>query len=403
MRRGIFFFSVLTVKISSKLMEESIQQLIDKFLRNELTEAEAAALKIWLQLPEHRVHLEKEIQLHHLINAKTESFDSSAAFAQHQMKLLGEKQMKIAKPSRWYRYAAAAIILMTLTVALYWGNKALFNKDQNQLAAEQLIQPGTDKAILTLADGRKVILDDKSAAIRLDGSHQIVNQGNGLISYEQMNSPVALNAYNTIETPKGGTYQLILSDGTKVWLNSASKLHYPIQFTSNERLVELEGEAYFEVMKDAGRKFLVKSKAQQIEVLGTKFNVNCYHDEAAESTVLLEGSVKILAGKQTKMLKPDQEIVNANGKLQLRNVADAQDAIAWKNGYFQFDDEHIESVMRKLARWYDIEVEFAGKVGTKKFNGIISRNKTLNSALKIMEATENVSFKIEGRKLIVKT
>ncbi|MNQ97114.1 fec operon regulator FecR [compost metagenome] len=188
-----------------------------------------------------------------------------------------------------------------------------------------------------------------------------------------------------------------------MWLNAASKLKYPVVYQGTERVVELEGEAYFEVKKDISRKFKVKSRGQELEVLGTKFNVSTYSDEALVKTTLIEGSVKVSSLKKSVILSPNQASVNYNNSLNVLVLADAEEAIAWKNGYFQFDDEPLESVMRKIARWYDIEVEFVGKSEGKKFNGIITRNKTLKNALKIMEATENVSFKIEGRKLIVKT
>ncbi|MFN0291040.1 FecR family protein [Pedobacter helvus] len=383
-------------------MKESIEGLIAKFLRNELSQSEANLLKSWMELPENRAFLQNEIELYHLVNAYCETFDAEKAYEQHLAVVVGGKATIIR--SLWPRYVAAAAILAVLTFGFYFGRNALKDKaNANLVATEHVIEPGTDKAILTLADGKKIVLDASQSIINLDAHHQISSDSSGLISYENMELNASQAAYNTIEIPKGGTYRLILSDGTKVWLNAASKLKYPVAYQGKERVVELEGEAYFEVTKDPSRKFKVKSKGQELEVLGTKFNVSTYSDEAFVKTTLLEGAVKVSNSKKSVVLSPNQVSINAKSGLHVQTLADAEEAIAWKNGYFQFDDEPIESVMRKIARWYDIEIEFVGKSEGKKFNGIITRNKTLKNALKIMEATENVKFKIEGRKLIVKT
>ncbi|MNK15555.1 fec operon regulator FecR [compost metagenome] len=384
-------------------MKESIQELITKFLENELSQDEANMLKSWMELPENKLFLQKEIQLYHLVNAYCETFDAEKAYQKHLSVLTKEEEV-IPVRRLWPRYAAAAAILVMLTVGFYFGKNWLQDSAKENLATtESVIEPGTDKAILTLADGKKVVLDASQGLINLDAHHQISSDSSGLISYENVEFNASQASYNTIEIPKGGTYRLILSDGTKVWLNAASKLKYPVVYQGTERVVELEGEAYFEVKKDISRKFKVKSRGQELEVLGTKFNVSTYSDEALVKTTLIEGSVKVSSLKKSVILSPNQASVNYNNSLNVLVLADAEEAIAWKNGYFQFDDEPLESVMRKIARWYDIEVEFVGKSEGKKFNGIITRNKTLKNALKIMEATENVSFKIEGRKLIVKT
>ena len=312
---------------------------------------------------------------------------------------------------KWLTIAAVFVLVSSLTLLF-------FNKENvkqqviaiNKKPAKNTIVPGSNNAVLTLANGNQISLNDKENGVLASQSGVIITKNkDGQLQYQiKADAPAGIN---TISTPRGGQYQLILVDGTKVWLNAASSITFPTQFNGSERKVEIIGEAYFEVAKNVNKPFKVKSKNQVIEVLGTHFNVNTYDDEAADKTTLLEGSVsvsKIANGKvqtaTSKILKPGQQAsVSANQSQIVLAVADEDEVIAWKNGYFQFDDEPIESVMRKIARWYDIEIEFVGKSEGKKFNGIITRNKTLKNALKIMEATENVKFKIEGRKLIVKT
>lgn len=298
------------------------------------------------------------------------------------------------------RIAASVILICSIGLGIYFLNSA--QKDSTEPFA---VVPGGNKAILTLANGEKVILDTAHGIISKVEDIAITNTANGIISYEKLQSILNGNEleYNAVETPRGGTYRINLSDGTKVWLNSASKLRYPLVYQNGERIVELEGEAYFEVAKDPARPFKVKSRDQVIQVLGTHFNVNGYDDEPFTKTTLLEGSILVSTAKNEMVLKPMQESINKDGELSGRQTTDADEAVAWKNGYFQFDDENLESVMRQISRWYDVEVVFVGKPSSKKFNGIISRSKSIKIALEIMEATGNVSFKMEGRKLIVKT
>lgn len=297
------------------------------------------------------------------------------------------------------RIAASVILICSVAAGFYF-----LHRSENNPAQQTTVVPGGNKAILTLANGKKISLDQTYGTLGRDADVAVANSSKGIISYEKLKSVSNGTelAYNTIETPRGGTYQINLSDGTKVWLNSASQLRYPVAYHNGERLVELEGEAYFEVAKDRTKPFKVKSNGQVVEVLGTHFNVNGYADEPFTKTTLLEGAIIVSTTKNKIILKPMQESINKNGELSQHPIADADEAVAWKNGYFQFDDENLESVMRKISRWYDVEIVFVGKPSNKKFNGIISRSKGIKMALEIMEATGNVNFKMEGRKLIVK-
>lgn len=397
------FFRILrnTLKKSNRnILENKIDELITKFLHNELNHEEALRLKEWLKFDENRTSLAEDIRIHHLINASSDSFDAEKAFqTQFAYPQITDRTIRPVR-KLWFKYAAAAVVLAMLAFWMYFGKNWINGTDETITAKTEIIEPGTDKATLTLANGEKVVLNGAYGVIALGSGAVALNDSTGVINY-QNRTDLAVS-FNTLEVPRGGTYQIILSDGTKVWLNAASKLRYAVGYQVGERTVDLEGEAYFEVKRDAGRPFKIKTKGQDIEVLGTHFNVNSYDEEPFVKTTLLEGAVKISSGKNTVFLKPGQESINRNGILSVNKVKDVGEAISWKNGKFQFEDEDLESVIRKIARWYDIDVKFVGKTANRKFNGIISRSKSLEKALKIIEATENVSFKIEGRTLIVK-
>jgi ferric-dicitrate binding protein FerR (iron transport regulator) len=211
----------------------------------------------------------------------------------------------------------------------------------------------------------------------------------------------SLISYNTLSTPRGGQYQLVLPDGSKVWLNASSSIHFPTAFAGHERNVELTGEAYFEIAKNKQKPFHVNVNGMQVEVLGTHFNVNAYGDEGAIKTSLLEGSVKIKKGNISGLLKPGQQgVLKKNSTdLEIKN-ADMNEAIAWKNGLFEFDGADIKSIMREIGRWYDVDVVYAGKVPDRRFEGKISRDAQLSDVLKIL-ALSNVKFSVEGKKIIV--
>jgi ferric-dicitrate binding protein FerR (iron transport regulator) len=240
----------------------------------------------------------------------------------------------------------------------------------------------------------------------------VIKLKNGQLSYQtaasdklQAASPVT---YNTLSTPRGGQYQLTLPDGSKVWLNAASSIHYPTAFTGKERSVEITGEAYFEVAKDPYKPFRVVSLAAagnsplEIKVLGTHFNVNAYEDEASISTSLLEGKLSIngsrplAAGEQAVIVRGPSGAAKA---IRIVNVPDIEGSIAWKEGLFNFNQENISSIMRQLSRWYDVEVAFEGPLPKDQFTAIISRNNNISQVLKMLEATNRIHFKIDRKKI----
>ncbi|BAU54863.1 FecR family protein [Mucilaginibacter gotjawali] len=300
---------------------------------------------------------------------------------------------------------AAAILIFILAGTYFVYNR--YHKQPIQVAQNKSyktdIAPGGNKAILTLANGSKLILNNaKNGNISTQGGANIIKQ-DSLISYKAIAAGSSGVSYNTITIPNGGQYQLILADGTKVWLNAASSLRFPTAFTGNNRTVELTGEAYFEVAKNKEKPFNVKTATQTVQVLGTHFNVNAYNNEAYVKTTLLEGSVKVYSANVSVTISPGQQsVLKSNGSFEIKHDLDMDEAVAWKNGMFQFNEADIQTVMRQISRWYDIDVEFKGKLPADLYRGKISRNVNVSQVLKILELS-GINFTIEGRKIIVRS
>ncbi|WP_040540547.1 FecR family protein [Pedobacter arcticus] len=324
------------------------------------------------------------------------------------------KSKKLKNKNRWQLSIAASLILL-----LSIGSYTYLKLHQKEIAYHQKsneIKPGCNKAILTLANGKKISLDDShSGKIVEEAGVLITKTGEGKLVYNVVTSKalpadVAIT-YNTISTPKGGQYQIDLPDGTKVWLNAASSLKYPIQFKTNERIVELSGEGYFEVAKDKSRPFKVITAMQQVEVLGTHFNINSYSDEPSVKTTLLEGKVSVFPlytnkkkgnpDTQHAILKPNQQSVMIDQQIKVLAI-DAQTVIDWRNGEFIFNDEPIKTAMRKLARWYDVDVVYEGNFDDIYFGGSFSKFVNLNESVKILESTNKLRCKIIGRRVYMK-
>lgn len=302
---------------------------------------------------------------------------------------------------RWW--AAAAVVLVLLSVAVYrW---ALQKQPEEIVIAktehkQTQIQPGKDGAVLTLADGQQIVLDSaQNGEISKQYGSSVVLQDGKLI-YNPTGNSTGEIAYNLMSTPKGRQFNMTLSDGTRVWLNAASSIRYPTIFAGKQRTVEITGEAYFEVAKNAEMPFHVRiNKGSEIEVLGTQFNVNAYDNERTMKTTLLQGSVKVTANGNNVVLKPGQQAQSAASIKVLNNI-DTDKIMAWKNGLFNFEGAKLEEVMNQLERWYDIEVEYEKGVPDIYFEGGMSKNIQLSDLLTILEKSK-VHFRVEGRKLIV--
>ena len=388
------------------MSKEEVAKLLEKYRDGLCTEEEQALVESW-----------------HLNEISTRNSDINHAelkSARKQIWTAIEEETEInpnKKNAIWLKLAAAAVILFFIGVVV---NK----KTGKELVAHQeiskneikIIQPGGNKATLTLGDGSKISLTDATdGVIAKQAGIDITKTNNGELIYTVTNSSNSKkDFYNTIETPRGGQYQINLPDGTKVWLNAESYLRYPAAFDDTQRTVELKGEAYFEVAKRFNKKGsrvafkvitnLGSGRNQEVEVLGTHFNINAYSNEPSNKTTLLEGSVKVknLASGLMGLLNPDQQsVINPSSPSVLIKAIDAEEAVAWKDGFFSFNDENLITIMNKISRWYDVDIDYKGNKIDKTFGGRISRFNSVNEVLDMLQTTGAVRFKIEGRRILV--
>ncbi|HEY1063384.1 MAG TPA: FecR domain-containing protein [Daejeonella sp.] len=304
-------------------------------------------------------------------------------------------------------YAAAAVILLVLSSGLYFNNlktKTTVVAKTESTRFKNDVLPGDNRAILTLDDGSQINLDDaQNGVLASENNTDIRKTGSGQLEYSAGNKLIETVKYNTLSTPMGGQYQLSLPDGSRVWLNSGSSIRFPTAFIGKERIIELKGEAFFDIRENKKMPFIVKTNmSMDIRVLGTQFNVMAYDDEKSINTTLLEGSVQLLKESGTAFLEPGQAAIlnKGTGKIKVA-PADIEEAVAWKNGYFIFSNENIESIMRKVSRWYNVEVDYQGNLSNKDFVGTISRDKNISEILKMLELTGAIHFRIEGRRITV--
>ncbi len=305
----------------------------------------------------------------------------------------------------WLRVAAAIVVILGLcTFFLLSGhNDQIAVMDEGQLIKEELI-PGGDKAILTLANGEQIVLENsEDGTLTEQGNTKIIKLDQGQLSYQGLDSESGVLMYNTISTPRGGQYQIVLSDGSKVWLNASSSLRFPVAFANSNRDVTLIGEGYFEIIEKKTSPFVVKVNGIEIHVLGTHFNINGYTDEGSTKTTLLEGAVKVYDGRTNKVIHPGEQAEFRKNSILIHEV-DVDAVIAWKNGRFIFKGEDIHSVMRQLSRWYDADVSFEENVTREQFVGVINRSRydSIVEILEMLEKTGTVSFSIQGNNIKVK-
>lgn len=317
----------------------------------------------------------------------------------------------------WIRISAAAFLLVSFSFSVYFFQTKFKNNDNTSLAVRQDVSPGSNKAVLTLADGTQVNLNDDQEGIVIGKDIIKYNDGSSVSHpnpHALQGSEEPSSALLTLTTPKGGQYQITLPDGTKVWLNAASTLKYPSRFSRNERRVELEGEAYFEVapvgmrnsnsaLEGSPLPFFVSSAQQDVKVLGTHFNINAYANELSTKTTLLEGSVEVsaIANSHWQLLSPGQQAILNNNKFQVKNI-NVDYEIAWKEGIFRFKEESLESIMRKIARWYSVDVDFKEESLKKEtFVGVISKYSQASEVLKMLEMAGDARFSIIDNTIIV--
>jgi ferric-dicitrate binding protein FerR (iron transport regulator) len=258
--------------------------------------------------------------------------------------------------------------------------------------------------VLTLSGGHQVILDSAAEDTVLTEGAAIVANSHGHLAYNPGSAPATEITYNTLTTQRGNQYQLVLPDGSKVWLNAASSITYPTTFVGATREVIITGEAYLEVAPKSAQPFHVKSATQDIAVLGTSFNINTYPDEPASTTTLVEGSVRVTRGPDSRTLRPGQQARVQGDLIRLVKDADLEQALAWKNGLVKLTGADIREVMRQVSRWYDVDVQYEGNLDKAVFTGVVSRQQTLSKLLQVLEATGSVHCTLDpnNKKIIVK-
>jgi transmembrane sensor len=396
-------------KVQAKLIAE-------KFASGNYTEAEHEALFQWLlslPLTESRSLVEEYSEIFKalpMVPARRELWDKIYQRLDEQDEAVPVeypakgKLVSLAKSRRKSMFAAAAVILILIGLGTFlWvrypkknTSTYAFNEFKNDVA------PGGNKAILTLADGKKITLDSASKGnLASQGGVKVTKVDAGRLSYTGNLASGSEMVYNAVSTPSGGQYEITLADGTKVWLNALSTLKFPTAFSGHERSVQLSGEAYFEVSKDNKKPFHVNANGIDVEVLGTHFNVNAYPDETSIKTTLLEGKVKLVKAGAIILLKPGEQgqTDGASGFVLVKD-ADVNQAVAWKNGFFSFEDVNIQAVMRQLERWYGIKVQYEGNPVQGSFGGKMGRDLSLTQVLTGLSKSD-VHFHLEGTTLTV--
>lgn len=317
------------------------------------------------------------------------------------------KVVRIRSRKLWM-VAASVLIVLAVGFSYFYLNKNENNKMPGSMAKNTMLKndiaPGGNKAVLTLANGFTITLDSaQNGILSQQGNSQVIKLNDGKLIYQKdRNTNAVAVQYNTITTPRGGQYQLVLADGSKVWLNAASSIRFPTAFTGKERNVQITGEAYFEVAHNASMPFHVKVNNMDVAVLGTHFNINTYDDGGVMKTTLLEGSVRVSQGIKSVLITPGEQaqIADKEDKIEIKRNVDLEEVVAWKNGKFVFSDANIKTVMDQLARWYNFNIEFTGEI-KDKFHVEITRNTNVSNVFKILEGTGGVHFKIEENKVLV--
>lgn len=383
-----------------------IPELIFKKITEKISKDESQQLEDWINLNEENKLIYKEATKDENIKAalkKYFNYDVDSAWIKTE-KRLNPKTIRLLS-NKLLRYAA--FLTIPLLIAGYLTLRFISDSNYlNKSLTDLPFEPGSEKAILTLSNGEEVVVGKHKLAnsIKVSESLEVIDSNYTLVYETDKSSPKDLE-YNTLQTPKGGEYSLVLADGSKVWLNADSKLKYPIAFSETERTVFIEGEAYFEIAEDKNKPFIVHTSAYSVNVLGTSFNVMAYNDEQKIATTLVEGSVKITKPdiENPIYLIPGQQAIlpNKSNKIEIKSV-DTHHFTAWKEGLFVFQSEQLGSIAKKLSRWYDCEIHFEDlKLQETKFTGSLRRNTELEELLNIISQTCNINFTLNENKVLI--
>ncbi|UYQ95800.1 FecR domain-containing protein [Chitinophaga horti] len=373
------------------------EQLFRKYAQKDITEAEKAAFYEWLETAQDTSQLGDLVDEYIVSFADTSVVEMNEQAAGSILNAILSSGKKPVRRRRTYLLAAAVAALVATSSGIFWALQLppAPPKVLAPIADNAPVMSGGAKAVLTLGDGSKVVLD--SAAQRQIVSGPVTaQQSGGSLHYDASGAA----QQHTLFTPRGGQFRLQLPDGTKVWLNAASSITFPTAFEGNERLVQVSGEVYMEVAENVRQPFRVQvTNGPRLEVLGTSFNINAYADEPIQRTTLVQGSIRYISGTTSQVLKPGQQALLENGKVTF-GTADVSEVLAWKNGLFHFSGASLQEVMRELSRWYDVDVAYEGLVRPRSFEGKIGRDLSLQDVLSNL-GKNSVHYKIEGGKVIV--
>jgi transmembrane sensor len=382
-----------------------LQTLFEKQLSKTLTGEEKTELKQFLADPGNEEAIKEVISNLYSAGGSEIHMDEEVSNEILQTIFTSKKPAKLIALSTQKNYfrliaAASIMIIATLSVLFIFNRKNHVSTQTATIQNPSQIAPGQEGAVLTLSDGKQIILDKVSnGQVATDGGNSIIKNG-AKIEYGAVNGS-GQASYNTMTTPRGRTFQLTLSDGSKIWMNAASSIRYPTVFNSSERKVEISGEVYFEIAHDALKPFRVMVKNTEIEVLGTHFNVSAYSDESVMKATLLEGKIRLKENGGIALLKPGQQAQITNGNITLLDDPDLNQVMAWQRGLFEFNKTDLTTIMRQISRWYDIDVIYEQKPGDAKYGGGLSRNLPLSEVLKLLEYN-GVKFRLEGEKIFVR-
>ncbi|OKS88771.1 FecR family protein [Mucilaginibacter polytrichastri] len=380
--------------------KDRIIYLCQCYLDNSASEDELREFESVLADPQQDALLKKTFDSSYYTLVRSQQAPVNEVAKENSFKYIISQPQSKRLRSFWPRFVAAASILLILGFGSYF----LIKKQQPPQIAQnqkQDLDPGGNHAILTLANGQKIILTGiKNGQLASQNGALINKTADGHVVY-QPDPTGSKIVYNTMSTPRGGQYHLTLADGTNVWLDAASSITYPVAFRNTDREVTITGQVYFEVAHKATVPFRVKVKGQTVQDIGTHFNINAYDDESSIKTTLLEGSIKVSKDDVSKILVPGEQAFTSAANVGIKiSQVDTEGVIAWKEGHFHFDSDDIQTVMRQLARWYDVDVEYSGSVPVREFSGNINRNTKASAVLKILSLSK-VNFKIDGKKIIV--